>query len=102
MCVKGLGLFPSLFMVYIIYGQSVETMGMKAERCNSRGFTLIELIAVLVIVGVISVAAVGKFMSPDLHAPQAARDQTLLCAGRAAAGHVPGAVCARVAQWHYA
>ncbi|MFO1370069.1 MAG: prepilin-type N-terminal cleavage/methylation domain-containing protein [Marinagarivorans sp.] len=66
-------------MVYIIYGQSVETMGMKAECCTSRGFTLIELIAVLVIVGVISVAAVGKFMSPDLHALQAARDQTLLC-----------------------
>jgi hypothetical protein len=30
-------------------------------------------------VGVISVAAVGKFMSPDLYALQAARDQTLLC-----------------------
>lgn len=52
---------------------------MRGGGCNSAGFTLIELIAVLVIVGVISVAAVGKFMSPDLYALQAARDQTLLC-----------------------
>ncbi|HMY38817.1 MAG TPA: prepilin-type N-terminal cleavage/methylation domain-containing protein [Marinagarivorans sp.] len=52
---------------------------MRGDYCNSAGFTLIELIAVLVIVGVVSVAAVGKFMSPDLYALQAARDQTLLC-----------------------
>ena len=33
----------------------------------------------LVIMGVLSVAAVGKFLSPDVQALQAARDQTLLC-----------------------
>lgn len=52
---------------------------MKAGRSINAGFTLIELIAVMVIVGVVSVAAVGKFMSPDLYALQAARDQTILC-----------------------
>ncbi len=54
-------------------------MSMKAGRSINAGFTLIELIAVMVIVGVVSVAAVGKFMSPDLYALQAARDQTILC-----------------------
>lgn len=43
------------------------------------GFTLVELIAVLVILGVVSVAVAGRFMSPDLYALQAARDRTLLC-----------------------
>ena len=52
---------------------------MKAGRGINAGFTMIELIAVMVIVGVVSVAAVGKFMSPDLYALQAARDQTILC-----------------------
>lgn len=66
-------------MVYIIYWHGLEYMGMNAQCGNSRGFSLIELIAVLVILGVVSVAAVGKFMSPDLYALQAARDQTLLC-----------------------
>ncbi|RZA08159.1 MAG: prepilin-type N-terminal cleavage/methylation domain-containing protein [Moraxellaceae bacterium] len=44
-----------------------------------QGFTLIELIAVLVVLGVVSVAVAGRFMSPDVYALQAARDRTLLC-----------------------
>lgn len=66
-------------MVYIKYWDGAEQVDMRAGYCVSAGFTLIELIAVMVIVGVVSVAAVGKFMSPDLYALQAARDQTLLC-----------------------
>jgi MSHA pilin protein MshC len=46
---------------------------------NCRGFTLVELIAVMVIAGILAVAAVGRMMSPNVHALQSARDQTLLC-----------------------
>lgn len=49
------------------------------QRQLCAGFTLIELIAVLVILGIVSVVAIGKFLSPDVYALQAARDQTLLC-----------------------
>jgi MSHA pilin protein MshC len=52
---------------------------MNRHYPDCAGFTLIELIAVLVILGVLSVAAIGRFLSPDLYALQAARDQTLLC-----------------------
>lgn len=52
---------------------------MTQRHPYSAGFTLVELIAILVILGVLSVAAVSKFLSPDLYALQAARDQTLLC-----------------------
>lgn len=50
----------------------------RVFRCN-QGFTLVELVAVLVIVGILAVAAVGRLISPNVHALQAARDQTLLC-----------------------
>lgn len=45
---------------------------------NNRGFTLVELIAVMVIAGILAVAAVGRMTAPNVHALQAARDQTLL------------------------
>lgn len=43
----------------------------------NRGFSLIELIAVLVVLGVISIVATSRFSNTDVAAVQSARDQAL-------------------------
>lgn len=44
---------------------------------KSSGFSLIELVAVIIVLGVISVVALPRFYSTDVAAVQSARDQTL-------------------------
>ncbi len=48
-----------------------------APVSNSSGFTLIELIAVIILLGVISVVALPRFYNTDTAAVQSARDQAL-------------------------
>ncbi|WP_347330943.1 type II secretion system protein [Marinimicrobium locisalis] len=48
-------------------------MTLRAQR----GFSLIELIAVIIVLGIISVVALPRFYSTDVAAVQSARDQTL-------------------------
>ncbi len=50
---------------------------MKASRCASAGFTLIELIMVIVLLGVLSVFVAPRFVGPSLFDARGFHDQTL-------------------------
>jgi prepilin-type N-terminal cleavage/methylation domain-containing protein len=64
-------------MLYIIYYHIMEASKMKlAKRSNQAGFTFIEIIIVLVILGIIAAIAVPKFLSITEDAKKVASDGT--------------------------
>lgn len=58
---------------------------LKKKRINSKGFTLIEIIAVLVLLGILAAVAVPKFIDLQSDAREKAADGALAAGGSSAA-----------------
>lgn len=74
-----------------------------------QGFTLVELVMVMILVGILGSVGVGLFASSDIYAPGAARDQFIasaLLAQKRALAHVSGepvqlSLQADAQQWQF-